>query len=512
MNCAACAGFRILAPAVIAALLAGCATKPLEDRDWFEARTPHFEIMSSLNHDDTLRLAHDAESFHAAVEWMLGTTLPASLVPFRIIAYDGRGFSRPFDRRGVPGYFLSTLRGAAIVLRTGDGWEQDASESTLHDTVHYLFRNRAGYEHPLWFDEGSAEFLSTVAVDGRNVDVGRMRRDHVQLLRDEQWMPLTEILKVNDLEGWGPSRQQVFRAESWAFVHFLNFGFERPQSGRRQLADYFERIEQGATTEQAIDIAFGMSKRDLDRKLHKYTRNERMGSVGVRLRDDLLDGTPELRPLPRAEVATRLGWLSLDLERSEQAQRFFEMALEDDPRAVRAHAGLGAADAMRGRWESAMPHFGHALGIAPDDALTQLDVGRFYHRRAIATGDAKQRSEFAALARSHYLKCSQLDGTIPEPVAMYGATFLLAGEDATRAAKPLERAGEMLPSSPEIRLLLARFYAATRRTRTMRRVAVDVYSRSHDTKTRRAAEALMSEVPPAEVLIAPSPGRDSRRR
>jgi predicted Zn-dependent protease len=91
---------------------------------------------------------------------------------------------------------------------------------------------------------------------------------------------------------------------------------------------------------------------------------------------------------------------------------------------------------------------------------------------------------------------------------MYGATFLLEGEDVKRAAKPLERAGEMLPSSPQIRLLLARYYAATGRTRAGRRVAVGVYSRSHAAKTRRAAEELMGGAPPAVILHAPSPGRE----
>jgi tetratricopeptide (TPR) repeat protein len=501
---------RILFASTLAALVLGCATKPLEDRDWYEVRTPHFEIVSSLSGDDTLRLTRDVERFYTAVEWMLGTRLPAPLVPTRIFAFDGRGFSRPFDRRGVPGYFLPTLRGAKIVLRTGDGWEQDASEQVLHDTVHYLLRNRGGFEQPLWFDEGSADFLSTVSVDGEEVDVGVLRRDYVRVLRSDQWMPLTEVLSVHDLEGWGPRRTAVFRAESWAFVHFLNFGFKRPGEGKQQLAEYFERIEAGTPSEAAVSAAFGMSKRALDRTLHKYARAERIGSVGVRLRGNPFDEAPKLVPLARADAVTSLGWLSLDLERADQAQRFFEIALAEDPRAVRAHAGLGAADAMRGRWETAMQHFGRALGLAPDDAFTQLDIGRYYHRRAIEATDAKKRAEYASLARTHYLKCAQLDGTIPEAVAMYGATFLLEGEEVNRAAKPLERASEMLPSSAEIRLLLARFHIESGRTRAGRRIAVGAYTRSHDLATRRAAEELMIRFPAGEVLNAPTSGQKPR--
>jgi tetratricopeptide (TPR) repeat protein len=495
---------------MLATLLAGCATRPLEDRDWYEVRTPHFEIVSSLSRDDTVQLVRDVERFHAAVEWMLGTRLPPPPVATRIYAFDGRGFSRPFDRRGVPGYLLQTLRGARVVLRTGDGWEQDASEQVLHDLVHYFLRNRGGFEQPLWFDEGSADFLSTVAVDGEKVDIGMMRRDYVQTLRSEQWMPLTEVLHVHETEGWGPRRTGTFLAESWAFVHYLNFGFERPGQGKKQLTEYFDRIEAGATSEDAVKAAFGMSKRALDRKLHDYTRAERIGSVGVALRGDPLAAPPELVPLSRSEAVTHLGWLSLDLERADRAQAFFEIALAEDPSAARAHAGLGAADAVRGRNDTAMEHFGRALGLAPEDALTQLDIGRFYHRRAIAAADAKSRAEYASLARTHYLKCAQLDGTIPEAVAMYGATFLLEGEDVKRAEKPLRRASEMMPASSEVRLLLARFHMMTGSTRAGRRIAVGVYTRSHDAATRRAAEELMNELPAGEMLQTPSPGRPTR--
>jgi len=362
-------------------VLLACATKPLHERDWVEVRTPHFEIVSSLDADATRELARNAELFHTATEWAMGTPLRAPAVPTRIYAFDGRGIRRPFAVRGAPSSFLPSLRESVIVLRTGGGWQADTTQSLRHEYVHYLVRNHGGFDQPLWFDEGSAEFLSTVRVSGDHGELGGFRRDHVRLLRDQPWVPLIRILRVRDLEGWESRKRAIFYAESWAFVHYLNFGLEKPGQGQAQLNRYFRRVASGTSHERAVREAFGVGPSSLDRRLQR-----------------------ELRPLAQDEVVTRLGWLLISLGRAKPAQRYFEMAIAANPHNARAHAGLGAADGLRGRWDAAIPQFGRALGIAPDDALNQLDVGAYYHARARETGDAEARAQLAALARRHFAR------------------------------------------------------------------------------------------------------------
>jgi tetratricopeptide (TPR) repeat protein len=483
-----------------------CATTALHDRDWFEVRTPHFEIVSSLGEDATLELARDVERFHSAIEFVMGTRLPAPAVPTRIYAFDGRGFTRPFDVRGAPGYFLPSLREASIVLRTGDGWRLDATESLRHEYVHYVLRNHGGFGQPLWFDEGAAEFLSTLEVKGDRVELGRFREDHVRLLRDQPWVPLIRILEATSLEEWGKRKQRVFRAESWAFVHYLNFELEEPGRGREQLSRYLRSLADGAEHERAVREAFGVDSGDLDRALQRFVRSDRFGSVAVRIGDPEPAGPPELKPLAQDEVVTRLGWLSISLGRVKQAQRYFEMAVAANPRNARAHAGLGAADGLRGRWDAANPHYGRALGIAPDDALNQLDVGVYYDRKARETGDAEARAGLAALARRHYARSWELDDSLPEPHARYGATFLLEGEAAKRGLEPLERANRMLPSSVEVKLLLARLYSRVGRPQQARDQALAVFSRTHSAATRTAAQALVAEI---DGSVASSPVQSS---
>jgi tetratricopeptide (TPR) repeat protein len=478
---------------VALSFLLGCATKPLHERDWVEVRTPHFEIVSSLDESDTRQLARDAELFHAATEFVMGTPLRAPPVPTRIYAFDGRGFRRPFAVRGAPGAFLPSLRESVIALRTGDGWQEDTTESLRHEFVHYLLRNHGGFDQPLWFDEGSADFLSTVAAKGDQAELGSFRRDHVRMLRDQSWVPLIRILRVEDLEGWGTRRRGVFYAQSWAFVHYLNFGLDKPGRGQAQLNRYFRRLAAGRSHEDAVRQAFGVGPRSLDRKLQRYVRSERFGAVVVRFENSREVAAPETRPLARGDVVTRLGWLLISLDRAKPAQRYFEMAIREDPNNARAHAGLGAAEGLRGRWEAAIPHFGRALGIAPDDALNQLDIGNHYYGRAVAAPSPEARAQLAALARRHYARSRELDDSIPEAYAMYGATFLLEGEEAERGLEPLRHASRMLPSSSEIKLLLARLYAKLGRSVASRTLALAVYSRTHSEAIRAEAQEILAE-------------------
>jgi tetratricopeptide (TPR) repeat protein len=361
--------------------------------------------------------------------------------------------------------------------------------------VHYLLRNHGGFEQPLWFDEGSAEFLSTVRASGDHGELGGLRRDHVRLLRDQPWVPLIRILEVKDLEGWASRKRAIFYAESWAFVHYLNFGLEIPGRGQDQLSRYFRHIADGASHERAVQQTFGMSHGSLNRALQRYVRGERFGSVAIGFEQPQELEALELRPLARDEVVTRLGWLLISLGRAKPAQRYFEMAISANPRNARAHAGLGAAEGLRERWDAAVPHFGRALGIAPDDALNHLDVGAHCHGRARKTADAEARAKLAVLARRHYARSQELDDSLPEAYAMYGATFLLEGEETQRGLEPLEHASQMLPSSVEIKLLLARLHSKLGHSMKARNLALAVYSRTHSEATKAEAQQLAAAAP-----------------
>ena len=322
---------RLLLLAGLASAL-GCATRPLDQQDWLAVTTPHFEVVSTLGRQATLELARDAERFHQSVEFVLGLPLEAPAVPTRIYAFDDRTPMRPFAIRAESGYFLPTLREALIVLRTGDGWRDDATLELRHAYVHYLLRRQPDVAVPLWFEEGAAEFLSTVAIHDDRMELGRFRADYVKLLGQRTWVPLPRILEATDLDGWPQTRVELYHAEAWLFVHYLNFGMQG-SAGRAALAKLLERSAAGEPVAAAVRQAFGTGLDELDSAVQDYSDHANFDSVVVR-------GAPfepaEVRPLAKSEGMARLGRLSLALGRPEQAEGWFEKSVALDRRNANA--------------------------------------------------------------------------------------------------------------------------------------------------------------------------------
>ena len=211
------------AGAGLALLLAfGCVTPPLHEREWQEVRTPSFEITSSLGPGATQRLAADLESFRAATAYVTGFELRPPAVPIRVYAFEDKGVERRFDLRGEPSYWLPSVRGSVMVLREGDGFA-DATLGVRHELAHELVRSHAGLAVPLWYDEGLGLFLSTLRANRDRVDLGVFREDQVRVLRDSLWVPLEEVLAVRELFEWTERSRATFHAQSWVFVHYLNF-------------------------------------------------------------------------------------------------------------------------------------------------------------------------------------------------------------------------------------------------------------------------------------------------
>lgn len=485
---------------LLLAMAPGCATKPLHRRDWLRVDTPHFEIASALDRDATVELAGDLERFWSVTEYVLGAALPATSVRTRVYAFDGRGFVRPFDVRGSSGYFLPSLRGGLIVLRTGGGWRGDSNHRLRHDYAHWLFRQLEGLDCALWWDEGFALLASSMLIGNAGAEFGVARADLLSLLRDRIWISIDRLVRMRGLEGVGRKQRQLFEAESWALVHYLYLGRERARGRpyeatlRAEMDRYARLVADGTREDRALAPSFGAGGEALQGQLVELVNGNQFGALAVRTRLPWGPDGPELSSLSPDEVASVLGWLSIALGRPDQARGYFEMAVAASPDNAHAHLGLGAVDKLLARWEEAKPHYARALGLASADPFVELEVGGYYHARAGRTADAGTRSQLLELARGHYASSIELDASLPEPHAVLGATYLLEGEDAKLGLDPLQRAQQQLPASLEIELLRANLALKLGLTVEGRDRALKVFSLTHSNDLAAAAEQILDAI------------------
>lgn len=489
----------------VAASAFACASQPVHRQSWLELTTPHFEITSSLSAEETLQLATDLEGFRSVIAFMVDSATSPP-IRTRVIAYDGRGFVRPFDVRGEASFFLPSMRGGVIVLRTGSGWRGDATLRLRHEYGHYLFRQRVGLDRPLWFDEGFGQLTSTViALDG-GADVGTPPPRLVRLLHDRIWMKFSRIVGMRDLTQLPERHRNLFNAQSWLMVHRLLLGQGSVARDRSNVTRYFDRVANGHPSEASFQSAFGISTATLKSELADQIASDRYASAKIRTPAPW-DESPQPSPLPQPEAVARLGWLSILMGRPEQARTYLETAVAEDPDSAHAHLGLGAVAKLHAQWEGAKPHYARAVELAADDAIVQLEVGGYYHARATRSRDPATLAELTKLARAHYTQSIRIDNTIPEAWAVLGATYLLPGEDVERAVEPLTHALELLPSSLEIQLLLANQRAAAGLTVEAKRLATSVFDRTHSNDLSTAALKLLERI--AQIREAKKAAREA---
>jgi tetratricopeptide (TPR) repeat protein len=477
-------------------LIGGCTTNALHERAWHVVETAHFRVVSSLEKESSLRIASDAEYFRAASAYVVGKPLRAAPRRTLIYAFDGRGITRPFAIHNEPGYLLTALGGATIVLRTGGGWRGDATPDLRHEYVHFLLRNRDGLERPLWYDEGVSQFASTIESVRAGASIGRPRADHVRLLRERLGISVDFIIGRRSLQGLNHREIEIFDAVSWGFVHLLvnQLGRGNPAAFRAGSERYMQLTQQGVAPIDALPDAYGGRAEELADDLEVHLRNDDFKGLVVRSADVERISEADIRPLTSGAAAGELAWLAIELERAELARRYFAVALQANPDDAHVHAGLGAAATLDRDFEEAASHYDVALSLAPLDPLVLTAAGAGYAAWAMRADSSGRRDDLVRRAQEGLRQSLAVDPSRPDTLALLAKTYLIEGQDATRGLEILEQAQAQLPSSLEMLLIRARLNMKLGLGANAHYFATNVHSRTHSREQAAEARALLDEI------------------
>ena len=472
----------------LSVLLVGCVTTRLHDRSWVEVQTTHYDIVSSLEEEDTTRLAQDIEVFRRSVEFLLGRAIPNPPVRTRIFAFDGRRIGSPFRVRGQSSYLIPRMRGDILVLRTGGGWQGDATAQLRLQYAQRLLRGAGMLRLPAWYDEGLAQLASTLVIRAGRTEVGILQPDHLQLLRERTWVPVRKVLSAQDLSRWSRLEREMFGAESWAIAHLIRVGEMRRRQSGELIAGYLDLVAKGESLADAANRVLGD---EFAGALRTHVNAAEMDSISVRQFKE----APrfESRALTAKEVLEELGGLSLALARADTARRYFAAALAIEAQSARSHSGRASADALDELRDEAELQFATALEIAPLDPLIHLARANALSAAARVSTDP-ERERLVGLARGAYERSLTLADTIPETHVMLAASYLIDGQDAVDGVAHLDRASALLPASLEIQLMRARLELSRGNSGIARAIAIQVLSRARITSTIAAARTLLQEI------------------
>jgi tetratricopeptide (TPR) repeat protein len=316
---------------------------------WHEFRTEHFLLDTDLGSHRAGTLLKQLETLHAMeLQALVGEAveIPGHL---RVLAFaDAGDFRELAGSRYVAGYFLVAAEFGPIIVIPVEGFEANR-EVVAHELAHYLSRFLFPLQ-PLWFAEGLAAFVETVAappqengpvlgshiIHGQralNGGVGLMPSGFMGAIAfDARPVPVSELLVWRGGEDeTSPGHLHLW---SWLLYHYLW------NKQGKALTEYQKLLSDGAEPAAAwraampqFDPAKPASLAVLDRALDEYRRSARYAFYTVKA-----EVTPKHTeaPLSSAQVhlihlAARMAWPQPEREADELRRAELDEALLEDP-------------------------------------------------------------------------------------------------------------------------------------------------------------------------------------
>jgi tetratricopeptide (TPR) repeat protein len=222
-----------------------------------------------------------------------------------------------------------------------------------------------------WFDEGFAEYFSSLRLD-RQVQIGADPESFTELLNSSPWMKIPDLFaKVReDSSGQEESRHKLFNAESWIVMHYL-----LSQNKLSETGAYLDLVEnQKLPVEEAIQKAYGISSAQFEQavKDHFHSISQTPASTagiqlsGVLLPENIGSSTQELS---QAEGQALVAEMSLRLpDHREQAVQQLE-SITNLPKGdnVVARRALAWAHMEKEQFDQAVEQLGKGAELNPKD-------------------------------------------------------------------------------------------------------------------------------------------------
>jgi hypothetical protein len=267
----------------LAALLCPLAPARSDEPRWIRVNSGHFSVVTDADANKGREVIVRFEQMRTVFGQLLARSRINMSEPIDIIALRsdeeyskvvpnrqgqgiGAGFFIPGEDRD---YFVLNLSNA-------DSWRAVSREFAL------VLLN---YNYPptqAWFDEGFAEYFSSLRLDGKQAQIGADPESFTALLNATAWLAIPDLLATPSTVSAGQesSRHTLFSAESWIVMHYLLSQNKLPETGT-----YFGLVEnEHLPVEEAIQRAYGMSSAQLAQlvkdHLHSLGQPSEGGNTG----------------------------------------------------------------------------------------------------------------------------------------------------------------------------------------------------------------------------------------
>jgi Flp pilus assembly protein TadD len=427
-----------------------CCLAAQADQQWVEVDSSHFSVATDGGEKRAREVAQRFEQMRMAFG-VIFKKVSVNTAPLQIIAFHNgkelRQFAPIYGGKPIElaGFFLGNAgRGGpgsneerqyiALDLSQEDSWG-----TVFHEYAHLLINSNFP-PSPVWFDEGFAEYCSSLKVDKKEIAIGLVKPELPELLSQSRWLKIIDLFSVShDSQIYNrDDRRSVFYAQSWLTVHFL-----MTKNMLKQTAVYIHMTEdQHVAVPEAIRRSFGMEPEALGKMIENYFRGG-----ATHFTAPIPPGLPAVqftsRPLNDLEIKSVLA--DLDYHSRDYRARGiteFQEILAKQPENVVANRELGYDAIKQHDWDKAGEHFRRAAAQDVKDPQVHYLLALTMSRKGMSS-----KRENLDDIRKELTAAIALEPNYADAYNLLGMTLSFAGEKQG-AINALQKAIALSPRNP----------------------------------------------------------------
>lgn len=331
----------------------------------------------------------------------------------------------------------------ALNLASEGGWAV-----VFHEYAHMLLNTNYPPAQP-WFDEGFAEYFSTINIGKKDVKIG-MPPEYIGQQLAGGLEPVEKLFAVthNSKDYNEGDRRSQFYAESWLMVHYL---YDKKTIVK--VGNYFDlTLNQGIPVTQAIKEAFGVEPKQFDHDLSDYYRGNRATVMTIQVPDVPEDVTYAMRKMKDYEASAIIADLHLHArDYFEKSRPEFEAVLKEDHENLDALRGLGYWYMRKGDLDKAGEYFQKAAKLGSTDARVHYMVAQ----ALFSKGDRDPQTMYDMMQALQ--SATKYDANFADAYNLEGIV-LSNMRDFPNAIEAIKTAIKLNPRNEHYRLNLAQMY------------------------------------------------------
>jgi tetratricopeptide (TPR) repeat protein len=425
---------------------------------WVEVRSPNFSVITDAGEKRGREVAMRFEQMRAVFGALMTKANVSLPVPLQIVAFRNSKEIRQVAPifKGKPTEMAGLFQGGSdrsfIML---DMSVENPWVVVFHEYAHQLMNGNLQAQFDPWFEEGFAEYFSSIEVDSKEARVGKIPNDEYLILQQVGTMKIADLFRVRQNShtyNENGDHRTTFYAESGMLMHYIYDNQLMPK-----VAVYFDLEEnKHLPVEDAIQQAFGMSSVQFDKALRNYVSSGHYKYYPIPTPANISQSNYTTRPLTAADGNAVVADIHLhSIDYHEQARNEFLNILKSDPKNAEALRGLGYAYLQKQDFAQASEYFSQASQLDSKDPRVH-----YYNALLMSRQGLGASADSAAMVEELETSIG-LDPKFADSYALLAFVQSTSGESA-KALISMRKAIEINPRDENYRFNLANIYLANR--------------------------------------------------